>query len=279
MLDFFSGIGGFRLISRQYGYKCLGYSEINKTAKEYYKKNYDCVNEIDLGNINEIKSNPFNDQIDLITAGVPCQSWSIAGKNNGFNDERGKLWFSTFKILDIFKPNKFIFENVKGLHDPRNKEALELIKYNIQKRNYYYKIILLNANDYGSVQIRKRIFIIGFKKENELKKFIINIKKENQINSVSINNLLKLNLKEKERYNDKFIFTDVRGGDNVIHSWDLIKTTNIEKEICNLLLKNRRKKKYGKKDGNPISYEDFKNLNTNIKRKNLESLVYKNILG
>lgn len=276
MLDFFAGIGGFRLIANKYNYKCLGYSEINKLAKDYYQKNYNEY-ELDLGDITKIEENPFKEKIDLITAGVPCQSWSIAGKNKGFNDERGKLWFHTFRMLDIFKPNKFIFENVKGLHDPRNKEALNLIISNIEKRNYFYKILLLNANEYGSAQIRTRIFIIGFNNKRDYLKFNeldLDYKKEKAPN---LNHLLNLKAKNINK-TKKYIFTDVRGGENTIHSWDLVETSKSEKNICNLLLKNRRKKKYGIKDGNPLSLKDFQKLDQNVNLNDIQSLINKKIL-
>ena len=73
--------------------------------------------EANFGDITGIKSLPAH---DLLTAGVPCQSWSIAGKNLGFDDDRGQLWNDTIYLLNQSRPKAFIFENVKGLVDPRN---------------------------------------------------------------------------------------------------------------------------------------------------------------
>jgi DNA (cytosine-5)-methyltransferase 1 len=276
MIDLFSGIGGFRIIAEKYGYTPIGYSEINKVAIDYYKKNFNTQKEFFLGDITKIEENIFSNNIDLITAGVPCQSWSIAGKNGGFNDDRGKLWFHTFRMLDIYTPKSFIFENVKGLYDPRNKEALNTIKNEISKRNYYFDILLLNSNDYGSVQIRKRIFIVGFKCKSDLKAFKKNILLMKH-NNVYLGDIINKPF-SKDHLINKFIFTDVRGGDNTIHSWDIINTTNKEKMICNLILKNRRKNKYGEKDGNPMTCSDLHELNNSINKKDLEELVNKKIL-
>ena len=81
-----------------------------------------------------------------------------------------------------------------------------------------------------------------------------------------------------DELNDFFIFCDTRNGHSTIHSWDLIKTTKREKEICLSILKNRRKKIYGNSDGNSISYKDLSKLIINLEKKDLDNLVKKNIL-
>ena len=83
-VDLFSGIGGFKIALESNGGRCLGFSEINKDAIEYYCKNFDEDESKNFGDITKIDSLPKH---DLLTAGVPCQSWSIAGKNLGFAGE------------------------------------------------------------------------------------------------------------------------------------------------------------------------------------------------
>jgi DNA (cytosine-5)-methyltransferase 1 len=271
-IDLFSGIGGFRLILEKKGLKCAAFSEINSQAIQYYKKNYDTSSEIELGDITKIK--PIDIEIDILTAGVPCQAWSIAGKNKGFDDPRGQLWFHTFNAIDVFKPKMFIFENVKGLTDPRNVSALELIQEEIKKRGYYYKIFILNSNDFGTPQERIRLFIVGTKSKRQHQ-----LMKEPQI--VQYKKTLNefLDLKIPKTFGLNYItLTDVRNGPNTLHSWDLIKTTKREKEICLLMLQNRRKKKFGPKDGNPLSLNHFQSLDHSIQKKELEELVRKGIL-
>jgi DNA (cytosine-5)-methyltransferase 1 len=87
-IDLFAGIGGFIMALNNIGGSCLNFSEINKDAIETYCTNFDEGAECNLGDITQIKSLPPH---DLLTGGVPCQSWSIAGKNLGFDDDRGQL--------------------------------------------------------------------------------------------------------------------------------------------------------------------------------------------
>ena len=87
-IDLFSGIGGFRLALNNLGGSCLNFSEINKDAINAYCTNFEEETTYNLGDITTIKALPKH---DLMTAGVPCQSWSIAGRNLGFDDDRGQL--------------------------------------------------------------------------------------------------------------------------------------------------------------------------------------------
>jgi DNA (cytosine-5)-methyltransferase 1 len=82
-----------------------------------------------------------------------------------------------------------------------------------------------------------------------------------------------MSLSSKNGHNDYFLFNDLRNGKTTIHSWDIIETTQRDKEICYLLLKNRRKSFYGKLDGNPLSFEHFHSLDRTIKQLELDRLV------
>jgi DNA (cytosine-5)-methyltransferase 1 len=110
-LDLFAGIGGFRIALENNGGHCLGFSEVDNDAIASYCENFGEDDSSNFGDITKIKALPFH---DLLTAGVPCQSWSIAGKNLGFDDDRGQLWNDTIYLLQQAKPKAFIFENVKA---------------------------------------------------------------------------------------------------------------------------------------------------------------------
>ncbi len=155
-IDLFAGIGGFKMALTNNGGSCLGFSEVNKDAVNAYCENYQVEPESNFGDITKIEELP---QHDVLTAGVPCQSWSIAGKNLGFDDDRGQLWNDTIYLLNQAKPKAFIFENVKGLVDPRNKEALSYIFERIRQAGYYAKHFVINSHDYGVAQNRIRIYI------------------------------------------------------------------------------------------------------------------------
>ena len=167
-IDLFAGIGGFKMALNNNGGYCVGFSEINKDAITVYCDNFRVSPDSNFGDITKINELP---QHDLLTAGVPCQSWSIAGKNLGFDDDRGQLWNDTIFLLQQSKPKAFIFENVKGLVDPRNKKALSYILERISKAGYYADYFVINSYDYGVPQNRVRIYIIGFREKIYFQKF------------------------------------------------------------------------------------------------------------
>jgi DNA (cytosine-5)-methyltransferase 1 len=305
-VDLFAGIGGFRIPLEELGGKCLGFSEIDKYAIETYKNNFwEFKNneEVELGSITNIGKLPFK-QLDLIVGGVPCQSWSVAGKMRGFDDPRGKLWHDTIRVIELNKPKAFIFENVKGLIDPRNKANLELIIESFEALGYNVKYQLLNSYDFGLPQNRDRIFIVGIKKElkaNKIFKFPSSKNKKSYLHEIldgfnTDGNRLKKEIfdpkelfgdkipmgrnrfQKTNEFNDFFIFCDTRNGHTTIHSWEMIRTSKREKEICMAILRNRRKKIYGSADGNPLSFLDLSSLIPKLKESELASLLDKKIL-
>lgn len=290
-IDLFAGIGGFRIALSNAGGKCLGFSEIAPDAIHAYCTNFKESESNNFGDITKLKELPDH---DFMTAGVPCQSWSIAGKKLGFDDDRGQLWNDTLFLLNKVRPKAFIFENVKGLADPRNSDALNYIMSRIKEAGYHADKYILNANDYGVPQTRVRIYIIGFRDKLYHDRFRLpnmcrskltlteiidgdNKKESNESKNASTKKARwSLSCNEKG-FNDYFLFNDLRNGDTTIHSWDIENTTDREKYICELLLKNRRKRDYGILDGNALSLRHFKALDSSITKKDLETLVVKKI--
>lgn len=294
-IDLFAGIGGFRLALESVGGQCLGFSEIAPDAIKTYCANFKESEDYNFGDITKLKELPEH---DFMTAGVPCQSWSIAGRNLGFDDDRGQLWNDTLFLLNKVRPKAFIFENVKGLADPRNKEALDYILERIRQAGYHAQKFLLNAYDYGVPQTRVRIYIIGFRDKEFFNKFVLPesfpgrvrlgdvLDIEDQCNCI-LRNVKGETEERKARwslscneqgFNDYFLFNDLRNGDTTIHSWDIAETTDKEKQICYLLLSNRRKRDYGELDGNPLSLVHFQSLDPTVQKSDLEGLVKKKIL-
>ena len=280
------------------GGNCLNFSEINKDAINTYCTNFDEDFEYNLGDITKIKKLPNH---DLLTGGVPCQSWSIAGRNLGFDDDRGQLWNDTIYLLNQSKPKAFIFENVKGLVDPRNKEAFSYILNRIREAGYFANYYLINSYDYSVPQNRMRVYIVGFREKEFAEKFNIpkplknkirlgNILSNFEVKSIQNKPIVQKNLfgenittrnmslSNSNGFNDYFLFNDLRNGHSTIHSWDILDTTERQKNICYLLLKNRRKSAYGNLDGNPLSYKHFKELDNSILENELEELVTLDIL-
>lgn len=118
-LDMYSGIGGFRsALDAVGGFECVGYCEIDKFAKQAYETLYDTKGEMYFEDARNINPDDLPD-IDLICAGFPCQSFSIAGRQRGFDDTRGTLFFEIARIAAAKRPALLFLENVQNLlsHD------------------------------------------------------------------------------------------------------------------------------------------------------------------
>ena len=273
-VDLFAGIGGFRIALDRNGGESVGFSEIDTDTIKTYCINHNELETNNLGNITKIENLPNH---DLMCAGVPCQSWSTAGKKLGFADKRGLLWNDTLYLLNKSQPKAFVFENVKGLVDPRNEESLNYIKNKIKEAGYYSQVYLLNSNEYGSIQNRVRMYIIGFKDKKYYDRFSLPVGRESNITlkdilSEEVNN-------DNSNYECAyFSFNDLRNGKTSIHSWDIIETTDKEKYIFNLLLTNRRKKEYGDKDGNSLSLKQLQSIDKCITIEDIEKLIDKGII-
>jgi DNA (cytosine-5)-methyltransferase 1 len=297
-IDFFSGVGGFRIPAEKFGGKCIGFSEIDQSAISVYEDNFNNDNESPLGDITNLHKLP---KADVYFGGVPCQAWSVAGKKLGFEDPRGKLWEDTIRVTAINKPKVFIYENVKGLLDPRNRPSLNLILSEFNKAGYKTYYSLLNAYDFGLPQNRDRIFIVGIRKDIATKPFMFPKPFEHGNNLSTIIDELPSKRNKKKSFqpkdlfgeqipasrnrfqkndelNDFFIFCDTRDGHTTIHSWDLKLSSRRDREICMTILKNRRKSIYGPWDGNPMSLDDLSKLVPNLKLDELKRLVKKDFL-
>jgi DNA (cytosine-5)-methyltransferase 1 len=301
-IDLFAGIGGFRIGLEKLGGQCLGFSEIDKQAIKVYKQNYISYlnkGELELGDITQISELPPD--VDIFVGGVPCQPWSVAGCLKGFEDPRGKLWFDVIRLVNNNRPKGFIFENVSGLASPKNRENLDLILQEFKQIGYFVQWKILNAYDFGLPQNRDRVFIVGIRNDLdrcEDYKFPCSLNVNPKVLDILDNfrgkNIEKVKLdpntlfkgviprsrtrfQKDDELNDFFIFSDLRNGHTTIHSWDIIQTSDREKMICLILLKNRRSKKYGDKDGNPLSWENFKEIIPDIEVNELNKLVKKGI--
>lgn len=104
-------------------------------------------------------------KIDLLSGGFPCQSFSFAGKKEGLQDKRGKVFHKFVKLLELWKPKAFLVENVRGLLVHHKGKTFQKIIKTLENKNYQVQWKLLNAWDYGVAQKRERVFIIGFRKD------------------------------------------------------------------------------------------------------------------
>lgn len=185
-LELFAGIGGFRKAFDIFGedlkmpMQCIGYSELDIYANKTYTANYNTENETVLGDIVEFTSNKRNIEnladFDILTGGFPCQSFSMMGKQKGFEDVRGNVFFNIIEILKVKKPKFILLENVKNIvtHDKGN--TIKVIEEEIRKvgyKNVFYNIF--NTQNFGLAQKRNRVFIFATT-EDLPKDFIFNEK-------------------------------------------------------------------------------------------------------
>lgn len=158
-IDLFAGIGGFRIPLQWEGGKCVFSSEFNPGAQKVYEANY---GEFPFGDITHIPLELIP-QHDILCAGFPCQPFSISGKMKGFEDTRGTLIYSVFKILESKQPKVVFLENVKHLVHHDNGRTLKTILSGLENLGYKHSWKVLNSSNFGVAQNRERIIIIAHK--------------------------------------------------------------------------------------------------------------------
>lgn len=271
-IDLFAGIGGIRTglsqALEEAGYipKCVMTSEIKPYAIKVLQHNYKHENIV--GDITQVEASSIPD-FDILCAGFPCQAFSSAGKRQGFADTRGTLFFEVERILREKKPKGFILENVEGLVNHDGGKTLEVILVKLRELGYLINYKVLNSSDFGVPQDRKRIYIVGtFNEAPNLEGFetstktVGDILENNQPTETTpfISKLLS-HYSIEELYGKSI--KDKRGGETNIHSWDLEmkgSVSNEQKNLLNMILRERRKKKWAEEigiewmDGMPLTY-------------------------
>lgn len=171
VLSLFSGIGAFEKALSNLGvdYELVGYSEIDKYASKSYCAIHGVNESLNFGDITkiDIKNLP---KADLITHGSPCQSWSLAGKNEGGDKGSGTrsslMWYSVEIIREV-RPKYVIWENVKNVLSKKHRHNFDLYIDALDKMGYKSYFEVLNAKNYGVPQNRERIFVISILGEHK----------------------------------------------------------------------------------------------------------------
>lgn len=162
VLSMFSGCGGMDLGFVQAGYNVVWANDSDIDACETYKKN---IGEIVCEDVTELDV-PNIKNLDVLTAGFPCQPFSNAGSRKGTTDPRGNLYKQTFKFIEELNPKAIVFENVRGiLSTIGNKGKLidEIVDTLRDKYGYHVSYRLVNFSHFGVPQKRIRVIIIGIK--------------------------------------------------------------------------------------------------------------------
>lgn len=203
-VDLFSGIGGFHQALTSFGAECVFASDINTQANKTYEHNYGVKPHGDITTI-EAKDIPKH---DVLTAGFPCQAFSIAGKKLGFEETRGTLFFDVARIIKHHKPKVAILENVKNFANHDEGKTLKTILNTLDEIGYDVKYKVLNSANFGVAQARERIYIVAVRKDIGLNFVMPTYAKDgngNQLEYVKIKDIVSASNEEivKLKINDK----------------------------------------------------------------------------
>lgn len=167
----FAGMGGIDIAFEKAGAKVIWANEIDKYTCITYRLNFPkCeLNEGDIQNLNPTEL----ENVDIITAGFPCQSFSSVGLGGGFDDPRGNLFFEIARIVKEKQPRVIFLENVANLEKHDNGKTFNIIHATLCDLGYYYiRYNVMNAKDYGNLpQQRNRIYIVAFKNIEDMNNF------------------------------------------------------------------------------------------------------------
>lgn len=265
VVSLFSGIGGFEegLKKTQIDSEIVFSSEIDSFAQKSYIANFGVEHlHGDIRNVNE-KDVPDH---DLLLAGFPCQSFSIAGQRKGFDDIRGTLFFDVARILSEKKPKYILLENVKNLISHDGSNTIRKILAILNKIGYTVDFTVINSCEAGVPQNRERTYICGIF-EGSPEKFITDIRNAktntlkqelNKLDFHGFNFFDKVVFHNKQRFIEDILEIDVEDkyyfdtesirrflqyykvGDSVENATKIIKLLDLPRQVHNDLERQRR---------------------------------------
>ncbi len=166
-IDLFAGLGGFRIALESLGASCVYSNDWDHFAQEVYHENF---GEIPEGDITQVDEATIPDH-DILCAGFPCQAFSISGKQRGFEDSRGTLFFDVARIVRCKRPKVVFMENVKNFAVHDEGRTLEVVRTTMLDLGYSFFYKVLSATDYGMPQKRERIYMVCFRNDLGIESF------------------------------------------------------------------------------------------------------------
>ena len=166
-IDLFAGIGGFHQAMSNYGATCVFASEWDKYAAETYSVNYN-INPN--GDITKFHESAIPEH-DILCGGFPCQAFSISGKQKGFEDARGTLFFDIARIVKYHQPKLLFLENVRNFERHDGGNTLKVVLKTLDELGYSVFYDVLNASDFELPQNRERIYLVCFRKDLTINRF------------------------------------------------------------------------------------------------------------
>ena len=214
MIDLFAGTGAFTLAFQQTNAVIPVFgNDMVEPSKIIYDENFN--HKLTLKNLNEIKNEDIPEH-DILTGGFPCQPFSIAGLQEGFNDERSNVFWKILSIIDHHQPKCVILENVKNLVSHDENRTFATIKSNLENRGYHICHKVLNTAEItGIPRHRERIYIVCIKSKNVFDKFNLDFPK---VEKKKISEILEAEVPSKYYYTDKS------------STWELVKNAVVKKD-------------------------------------------------
>lgn len=213
-IDLFAGIGGFRIGGQSVLGTCVFSSEWDKYARRAYFMNFGQVPFGDITKFTEsVESLGRIPSHDVLCGGFPCQAFSISGKQGGFKDPRGTLFFEIYKIAKHHKPKVLFLENVKNFakHDSGN--TYKAVKHSLEEKmkeetngEVFYKVssAVLNASDFGASTKRERIYMVAVRND---------LVKDNKKWKKWTNHFEKLN--KNKTYEPRYLHHDIQTDEEI----------------------------------------------------------------
>lgn len=198
-IDICSGIGGFRTALERHGHECVAFAEIDKFAKQSYRAIYDTENEEELDDITSVADEHFRryrEQVDIITGGFPCQTFSIAGNRRGFEDTRGTIFFHIARAIKEIQPSYVLLENVKGLLSHDKGRTYGTIVQALDELGYFVEWGVFNSKYWGVPQNRERVYILVTRKDVWKEPKLFNLLKKQTSVDTRLIDILETNVDE-----------------------------------------------------------------------------------
>lgn len=241
--SFFAGVGGLDLGFEQTGaFETIYANELDEYPAKTYEANFSV--KVDCRDINDVKVSEIPD-FDVMLGGFPCQSFSLAGYRQGFDDEKGRgtLFFELVRIMKVKKPKIVFLENVKNLVGHDNGNTFRVILEHLDKLGYHVKYQVLNAKDYGNIPHgRERIYIVAFRNKSLYQKFEFPQPIEL---TTKLSDVISFNEKQDEKYyytEEKCKFYDKLVEDMInnetIYQWRRIYVRENKSNVCPTLTAN-----------------------------------------
>ena len=140
-------------------------------VQESYLANYVCSKDRFYQDVRLLDGTDFNGEVDLFVGGSPCQSFSSVGHQLGLEDTRGTLFYDFARLVDEIKPKVFIYENVRNLINHDKGRTWQVINDVFHQLGYRISFSILDAANYGIPQHRRRLFVVGYRTENQYFRF------------------------------------------------------------------------------------------------------------